>query len=92
MKKCLRIAIAMPHPAQLVSDLQKKGSKLGVEGTVQFLATEKELKIIVCGLKEQVDQFVDLVHKEAALAGVADINIEPFVKTKDYRGAFRIIE
>lgn len=92
MKKCLKIGIQMPNPSQLVGELQKKGSKLGVEGTVQFVASEKELKVIVCGDKERVDQFVDLLHKEAALEGVSDINIEPFIKTKDYRGVFRIIE
>ena len=53
---------------------------------------EKELRIVVCGLKEQVDKFVDELHKEAAHAGVSDISIEPFVRIKDYRGAFRIIE
>lgn len=92
MKKCLKIAIRMPHIAKLMAELQKKGTKLGVEGTVQFVASEQELKVIVCGDKELVDQFVDMVHKEAALEGVSDINIEPFVKTKDYRGAFRVIE
>lgn len=92
MKKCLKIAIRMPHLGQLMGELQKKGSKLGIEGTVQFVASEQELKVIVCGDKELVDQFVDMVHKEAALAGITDINIEPFVKTKDYRGAFRVIE
>lgn len=56
------------------------------------MPADKELRIIACGLKEQVDQFVDLVHKDAAQAGINDINIEPFVKAKDYRGAFRIIE
>lgn len=92
MKKCLKIAIRMSHQAQFMSELQKKGSKLGVEGTVQFVPGEQEIKVIVCGDKDLVDQFVDLVHKEVALAGISDINIEPFVKTKDYRGAFRVIE
>ncbi len=82
----------MQGPDKLLHEIQKKGTKLGVEGTIQFVPTDKEFRIIVCGLKEQVDQFVDLIHKDAALAGAADINIEPFVKVKDYRGAFRIIE
>lgn len=92
MKKCLRIAFGASSPGSLLNELQKKGSKLGVEGTIQFVASEKELLIIVCGIKEQVDQFVDLLHKDAAQAGISDINIEPFVKIKDYRGAFRVIE
>ncbi len=92
MKKCLRIAFMASSPGQLIADIQKKGTKLGVEGTIQFAQADKELRIIVCGLKEQVDQFVDILHKDAAQAGAADLNIEPFVKVKDYRGAFRIIE
>lgn len=92
MKKCLKIAFGVPSMGALINEIQKKGSKLGVEGTIQFIAASKELRIIVCGLKDQVDQFVDLLHKDTALAGVNSLNIEPFVKTKDYRGAFRIIE
>jgi acylphosphatase len=92
MKKCLKIAFGHTGSDTLIRDIQKKGSKLGVEGTIQIVTGEKELRIVVCGLKEQVDKFVDELHKEAAHAGVADISIEPFVRIKDYRGAFRIIE
>ena len=92
MKKCLKIAFGLAGPQSLIQDLQKRGAKLGVEGTIQFITGEKELKIIVCGLKEPVDQFVDQLHKDAIKLGINDLNIEPFVKTKDYRGAFRIIE
>lgn len=92
MKKCLRIAFGASGPGALLSELQKKGSKLGVEGTLQFITADKELVIIVCGQKEHVDQFVDLLHEDAAQSGITEINIEPYVKVKDYRNAFRIIE
>lgn len=92
MKKCLKIVFTLEAPSDLIQEIQKKASKLEVEGSISFLAPQKEVKIIACGLKEQVDKFVDLLHKETALEGIADINIEPFVKTKDYRGAFRVIE
>lgn len=92
MKKCLKIAFGALGPDKLLHEIQKRGAKLGVEGTIQFVPSDREFRIVVCGLKEQVDQFVDLLHKDAALTGAADINIEPFVKVKDYRGAFRIIE
>lgn len=93
MKKCLKISFAiagLDHP--FIIDLQKKGSKLELEGTIQFVGAAKELKVIVCGLKEEVDQFVDFLHKETVKLNIADLSIEPFVKVKDYRGAFRIIE
>jgi acylphosphatase len=92
MKKCLKISLGTTDQEKLLIDIQKKGTKLGVEGTIQFISGDAEIKIVVCGLKDQVDQFVDALHKEAVIVGIADINIEPFVKVKDYRGAFRIIE
>ena len=92
MKKCLKIALGAKGSDAFIQEIQKKGAKLGIEGTIQHVPGEEELKIIVCGLKDQVDKFVDVLHKDAAQHGVGDINIEPFVKVKDYRGAFRIIE
>ncbi len=62
MKKCLKVAFNWAGPDSVMHDIQKKGTKLGLEGTIQYVTQEKELKIIVCGLKEQVDQFVDLLH------------------------------
>lgn len=75
-----------------VQEIHKKGTKLGVEGTIQVVPGDQEMSIVVCGLKDQVDQFVDHLHKHAAQEGINDIAIEPHVKVKDYRGAFRIIE
>ncbi len=92
MKKCLKIVFATASPDSFIQEIQKKGSKLGVEGTIQYILAEKELKIVVCGLKDQVDQFVDSLHTEVTRAGIINLSIEPFVKTKDYRGAFRVIE
>lgn len=92
MKKCLKISIMGAGQDSFVHEIQKKGAKLNVEGTIQYVAAENEVKIIACGTKEEVDKFVDLIHKEAALMGAQAPNIEPFVKVKDYRGALRIIE
>lgn len=74
-----------------VHEIHKNGAKLGVEGTIQVVP-DHEMSIVVCGLKDQVDEFVDELHKHAAKEGIIDISIEPYVKAKDYRGAFRIIE
>lgn len=91
MKKCLKITLDAVG-LDVIQEIQKKGGKEGVEGTIQPIVAEKQLKIIVCGDKDHVDKFVDILHKTVAQAGIAEINIEPFVKIKDYRGAFRIIE
>ena len=42
--------------------------------------------------KEGVDAFLDELHKSAGAAELKEIEIEPFLKDKDYRGVFRIIE
>ena len=91
MKKCLKITIDAISHGQFAQDLQKKGTKLGVEGTMQYIADQKELRVVVCGDKEQVDQLVDHLHQLAAKEGIS-VHLEPYVKIKDYRGAFRIIE
>lgn len=92
MKKCLKIGVGHKGSGGFVQEIHKSGTKLGVEGTIQVVPGDQQMSIVVCGLKDQVDQFVDHVHKHAAKEGIMDISIEPYVKTKDYRGAFRIIE
>lgn len=92
MKKCLRISVGHKGSSGFMQEVHKSGSKLGIEGTLQAVPGDQEMIIIACGLKDQVDQFVDHLHKQAAHEGIVDIAIEPFVKIKDYRGAFRIIE
>jgi acylphosphatase len=91
MKKCLKIAVSHKGSDGFVHQIHKNGTKLGVEGTIQVVP-DHEMSIVVCGLKDQVDEFVDELHKHAAKEGIVDISIEPYVKAKDYRGAFRIIE
>lgn len=92
VKKCLKISMPLSPGDPLIQQIQKHGIKMGVEGTLSQSPHDKDVKIVVCGLKDQVDKFVDLLHKEALQRGITDINIEPFVRIKDYRGAFRIIE
>jgi acylphosphatase len=91
MKKCLKIALTNVSNEKFAHELQKKGAQLGVEGTLQFVA-KGSLKIVVCGLKDQVDKFVDCVHTEVSKSERTDLNIEPFISARDYRGAFRLIE
>lgn len=92
MRKCLKISVIHKGSGGFVQEVHKKGTKLGVEGIIQVVPGDEQMSIVVCGLKDQVDQFVDHLHKHAAQEGIMDVSIEPYVKTKDYRGAFRIIE
>jgi acylphosphatase len=71
--------------------IQHHARGFDLEGIVQPVGNDK-VKIVVCGEKEQVDSFIDTLHKESTQADIHDIEIEPHVKDKDYRGVFRVIE
>lgn len=71
--------------------VQKYARKFDLEGFAQ-LASKDNIKIIVCGDKEEVDKFVDLIQSDASKIHIHDIEIEPHLKDKDYRGVFRVIE
>lgn len=92
MKQCLRITFSMEIPQQFFERvIQKNAQKFGLEGTVQRLS-DQEVKIIICGNHEAVDDFIGSFHKDAADMPVEGFQIEPFVRDRDYRGVFRIIE
>jgi acylphosphatase len=88
MNKCLKITLTVDHKeSSLTSLVQAKARTCDLEGVVQSV-NGSQLRIIVCGTKENVDAFIELLQKEP----IQDVEIEPFVKDKDYRGVFRVIE
>ena len=92
MNKCLKITLTLdPQEGFLQNVIQRNARKFELEGMVQALSADK-IKIIVCGEKEQVDFFVDSIHKESVQTTIKDIEIEPYIKDRDYRGVFRVIE
>lgn len=92
MNKCLKISFSGEFPPDFFKEfIQKHAKKLGVEGTVQLISPQT-VRIIACGTKESIDAFVDILHKGASGVFLEGIEIEPFLKDKDYRGVFRVIE
>ena len=92
MNKCLKITLTIDPVEGFLQDvIQQNARKYKLEGIVQTLSQDK-VKIIVCGDKEQVDYFVDTIHKETDQSAIKDIEIEPYSKDRDYRGVFRVIE
>jgi acylphosphatase len=92
MYKCLKIFLVGSFPPDFLRIfVQKQAKQCEVEGVAQVMPGNK-VCIIVCGKKEKVDVFLDLVHAKSIAHGVEDVEIEPFVKSKDYRGVFRVIE
>ncbi|MCL4361330.1 hypothetical protein M1446_03175 [Candidatus Dependentiae bacterium] len=91
MNKCLKITCQIPaKPSGVMSSIQKVAKKYEVEGLVQLV--EGEMKMVACGKKENVDLFVDELHAICIQDPDQFLEVEPFLKDKDYRGVFRIIE
>lgn len=93
MNKCLRISFEAKVSLEFLRDfVQKEAQSLGLEGTVQIMESSEKVLIIVCGKKQSTDDFLDTLHKELAEHNIQIIGVEAFVKNKDYRGVFRVIE
>lgn len=94
MYKCLRISFESESEGytNLASSIQKNAKKFNLEGVVQVVGAERKISIIACGSKEDLDAFLDLVYKGFEEGPLKEVEVEPFLKDKDYRGVFRIIE
>lgn len=93
MNKCLRISFEAKVPLDFLRDfVQKEAQALGLEGTAQTMESSEKVLIIVCGKKQKTDDFLDMLHKELAEHSIQVVEVEAFVKSKDYRGVFRVIE
>ena len=92
MNKCLRIVFTADASNDFLrSFIQKHARKMRIEGTAQVVALKK-IRIIAYGTKDDVDTFLNVIHNGSASCIPEDIEAEPFVKDKDYRGVFRVIE
>ncbi len=92
MSQCLRIVFTMDVPQDFLHRFVKKSARdLDLEGTAQ-LEQEKTVKIVACGKKESIEAFLDMLHEKGAKHFLDIFEIEPFIKNRDYRGVFRIIE
>lgn len=92
MKQCLRVTLYVQAYNQALNDsIQKAAKKAGIEGTVQKV-NEKEITVFACGTKMHVDDFLDTLHQKVATKELDFLEIEPFLKDRDFRGVFRVIE
>lgn len=92
MNKCLKITFTADVSSDFLrSFVQKHARKKDIEGTAQ-MTDAKKVRIIACGTKDNVDAFLDIIHKGSTSFIPEDVEVEPFIKDKDYRGVFRVIE
>lgn len=94
MNKCLRIIVtAKFHDDLLVTFIQKSAKKLSLEGTAQIVdPVIKTVRITVCGHPGALDEFIDILHAGTKGFDLMSLEIEPFLRDKDYRAVFRILE
>jgi acylphosphatase len=90
MSQCLKIHVRGSNSKEVTDFIQRYAKKYGLEGMVQM--QEGQGNIVACGSKGNLDHFLDALHHGEKQIRLSDIVIEPFFKSKDYRGVFRIIE
>ncbi len=92
MNQCLRITFT---PKNKIEDIyhfiQKQAELCGLEGMIQAIDT-LSIKIVACGKNDNVEKFLESLHKKMAEKTLEVLEIEPFLKDRDFRGVFRIIE
>ena len=93
MNQCLRITFVVPvgKREKLRAKIHKQARTLLLEGTVQVVR-DTHIKVVACGSRENMEQFLDTLHHEIARQKCDTLEIEPFLKERDYRGVFRVIE
>ena len=93
VKKCLQIFFSAEDiPEDFLNNFVKKNAvKRALEGIARLIHNEIRVEIVVCGIKEQVDDFVDALSKGSSKVMLDDIEVEPYAKEKDYRNVFRVI-
>jgi len=92
MKKCLKITFTLKRSDTFLYEfIQRHARDLEIEGNIQFLSPD-QCTIVACGTKENIDTFLDFVHEGIGSHVPENVYVEPFLKDKDYRGTFRVLE
>jgi hypothetical protein len=94
MKACILVAGTVSEVTPAFLELVATSArKQGLEGYIaRHTAHDPQgFKIILCGMKDRTDIFLDELHELGAVHGLHDVQISPFAQDKDYRGAFRVV-
>jgi acylphosphatase len=92
MTKCLKIVLSGNFPDGFLRDfILKHARNLELEGVAQSLS-DGTIRVLVCGMKDPVDHFLDALHKGVGKVVPEMVEVEPFVKDRDFRGVFRVLE
>lgn len=89
--RCLRVGLEIQDVDKFDADFfQKLAKSLEIEGFMEI--NGQNIQIHMCGPLNRIDEFMDHIHKIHKRFSNTDLVIEPFLKTKDFRGIFRVIK
>ena len=92
MKRCLKMLINSNNWQTLWSDqIQLKAKELEIEGLMQA-TSDSQLRIMVCGQDAKLDDFMDYLYDFLPTINASLNDLEPFIKDREFRGIFRVIE
>jgi acylphosphatase len=91
MNQCVKITLVVKASRDLLSNMIKKNAeRLSIEG-IGNVEGRGTIKIIAHGAHDSIDEFIDILYLGYKGARPSIIEVEPFLKNKDYRGIFRVI-
>ncbi len=92
MNQCLRITCMVGHARELLYDIvQKQAETLDIEGMIVPFDNTK-VRVVACGSKEKIESFLEAIYKVVIDNKPNFFEIEPFLKDRDYKGIFRVVE
>ena len=92
MNQCLKITFLIGDlKGFLRKYVRDSAVKLGLEGFAHLVSQDK-VKIVVCGHRDKIDEFVDVLYNGTAKYKIDNIEMESYLKDRDYRGIFRVVD
>ena len=91
MNQCIRITFYIGEIKGFLDNfVQKYARKFDLQGVAHLMA-ENQVRIVVCSNSENIDNFIDKIYEASAKYKLDDIQMESFVREKDFRGVFRVV-
>lgn len=91
MSRCIKMTFEVKNGNErLFEEIQKKAREYQLEGFI-MASSPQAIKMIACGVSADLEVFLDTVDEIIVRQGGQNVEIDPFLKDKDYRGVFRIM-
>lgn len=92
MKKCIKVQFYTKNPQEFLKHVIPPGVKnFRVEGIAQAIDAQT-IQVFICAEQEELDNFLDLIYENIDRYTLENIEVEPFLKDRDFRGVFRVVE